>query len=173
MGEDSSNESREHWILVIVLALASWPGVAAQETPWEKAAKAGDQLIKQGRYPEAETSYLEALVEAEKSGVQDPRLAKSLTNLAALYRNQGKYPEALRLLQKALSIWDGIPETNHIGRAAVLDDLAFICLNQRLYDQAEAHYRRSLNIREKALGPEHTDVAMTLNSLAAVYCAQA
>jgi tetratricopeptide (TPR) repeat protein len=173
MGEDSCNESRKHWILVTALALASWSGLAAQETPWEKATKAGNQLIKQERYAEAENSYLEALAEAEKPGVQDRRLADSLNNLAALYRNQGNYTEALRLLQRSLPIWDTIRETNPTDLATVLDDLAFVCLNQRLYDQAEAHYRRSLGIREKALGPEHTDVAMTLNSLAAVYCAQA
>jgi tetratricopeptide (TPR) repeat protein len=153
MGKDSRNESRRDWILVTALALASWSGLAAQETSWEKATKAGDQLSKQGRYLEAEKSYLEALAAAEKSGVSDPRLANSLNNLAALYRNQGKYTEALRLLQTASAIWDTIPEPNQTDLATVLDNLAFVCLNQRLYDQAEAHYRRSLDIREKALGP--------------------
>src|SRR5262245_41792415 len=109
----------KRWLLVTALALTSWPGLAAQETPWEKATKAGDQLTMQGRYLEAEKSYLEALAEAEKSGVQDPRLANSLNNLAALYRNQGRYTETLRLLQTALGIWNTIPEPNPTDLAAV------------------------------------------------------
>ena len=35
--------------------------------------------------------------------------------------------------------------------------------------EAEPLYRRSLAIREEALGPEHPDVAMSLNNLAVLY----
>ena len=34
---------------------------------------------------------------------------------------------------------------------------------------AERLYRRALSIKEKALGPEHPDIAMTLNNLAVLY----
>ena len=37
------------------------------------------------------------------------------------------------------------------------------------YDQALPLYQRALAIREKVLGPEHPDVAMSLNNLAALY----
>ena len=40
------------------------------------------------------------------------------------------------------------------------------------YDRAIADYKRSLAIREKALGPDHRDVASSLNNLAIVYRAQ-
>ena len=39
------------------------------------------------------------------------------------------------------------------------------------YAQAEPLYRRALTIREKALGPEHPDVAQPLNNLALLYYA--
>jgi tetratricopeptide (TPR) repeat protein len=58
------------------------------------------------------------------------RLRRFLTNLANVYRNQGKYSEAEWLLKRALVI------------------------------------------REKALGPNHPDIAHTLNILAGVYQAQ-
>ncbi len=36
------------------------------------------------------------------------------------------------------------------------------------YDEAEPLYKRSLAIREKALGPEHPDVAASLENYAAL-----
>ena len=44
--------------------------------------------------------------------------------------------------------------------------------SQGKYDYAEPLYERSLAIREKALGPEHPDVAQSLNNLAGLLRAQ-
>ena len=41
--------------------------------------------------------------------------------------------------------------------------------SQRKYAEAEPLFKRSLAIREKALGPEHPDVARSLNYLAKLY----
>ena len=41
--------------------------------------------------------------------------------------------------------------------------------NQGRYEQAEPLYQRALAIREKALGPDHPDVATSLNNLARLY----
>jgi tetratricopeptide (TPR) repeat protein len=40
---------------------------------------------------------------------------------------------------------------------------------QGKYDKALEHYQRALNIREKALGPEHPDVASSLSNLGEVF----
>ena len=44
--------------------------------------------------------------------------------------------------------------------------------DQRKYAEAEPLYKRSLAIREKALGPEHPDVAKSLDNLAQLYDSQ-
>ncbi|NIP13689.1 MAG: TonB family protein, partial [Pseudomonas stutzeri] len=44
--------------------------------------------------------------------------------------------------------------------------------NQGRYAEAEPLYQRALAIRENALGPDHSDVAQSLNNLAALYHAQ-
>ena len=44
--------------------------------------------------------------------------------------------------------------------------------NQGKYDEAEPLYQRALAIREKALGPDHPDVAESLNNLAELYSNQ-
>ena len=56
--------------------------------------------------------------------------------------------------------------------ATELNNLAEAYRLQGRYAEAEPLYKRSLAIREKALGPEHPRVATTLNNLAVLYQAQ-
>ena len=50
-----------------------------------------------------------------------------------------------------------------------LNNLAAFYLGQGRYAEAEPLYKRSLTIFEKALGPNHPDVATSLNNLAELY----
>ena len=52
------------------------------------------------------------------------------------------------------------------------DGLAQLYRTQGRYTDAEPIYRRSLAIREKAFGPEHTELARGLNNLALLYSNQ-
>ena len=56
--------------------------------------------------------------------------------------------------------------------ATTLNNLAGLYVSQGRYAEAEPLYRRSLVIYEKALGPDHPDVARTLGNLAGLYRAQ-
>lgn len=53
--------------------------------------------------------------------------------------------------------------------ARSLNVLALLYKAQGKYSEAEPLYKRSLTIKEKALGPEHPLVATTLRNLAALY----
>ena len=53
--------------------------------------------------------------------------------------------------------------------ATSLNNLALLYDNQGKYAEAEPLYQRSLAIWEKALGPEHPNVAASLNNLAFLY----
>ena len=50
-----------------------------------------------------------------------------------------------------------------------LNNLAALYDSQGKYTQAEPLYKRSLMIAEKALGPDHPDVALSLENLAGLY----
>jgi tetratricopeptide (TPR) repeat protein len=50
-----------------------------------------------------------------------------------------------------------------------LNNLANLYKAQNKYDEAEPLYKRSLAIREKAVGPDHPFVAVGLNNLADLY----
>ncbi len=48
----------------------------------------------------------------------------------------------------------------------VLNNLAELYYGQGEYAEAESLYRRALAIQERVLGPEHPDVAASVNNLA-------
>lgn len=50
-----------------------------------------------------------------------------------------------------------------------VNNLAEFYRGQARYDEAERHFKRALAIREKALGPDHSDIAGSLNNLAILY----
>ena len=53
--------------------------------------------------------------------------------------------------------------------ATSLNNLAMLYRAQGQYAEAEPLYKRSLAIREKALGPDHPDVATSLENMARLY----
>ena len=94
---------------------------------------------------------------------------RSLNNLAALYRTQGRYAEAEPLYKRSLAIREKALGPDHPDVAQSLNNLAVLYEEQGRYADAEPLYKRSLAIREKALGPDHPDVAQSLNNLAELY----
>src|SRR5437764_9197994 len=83
----------------------------------ETAAHLNDHAVKlqaEGKYAEADDLYKKSLaIWQEAFGHEDPLVAQSLANRAALYRAIGEHHEAERLFQIALRIWKrrGFPET--------------------------------------------------------------
>ncbi len=80
---------------------------------------------------------------------------------------QGRYAEAERQ-------WDaGLEQAERFGRedprlGTNLNNLAALNQVQGKYTEAELLYKRVLRIDEKALGPEHRDVATSLENYAAL-----
>src|SRR5262249_30460191 len=90
-------------------------------------------------------------------------------NLAALYRDQGRYADAEPLYKRSLAISEKALGPTHPDVATTLNNLAEFYREQGRYADAEPLYKRALTLREKALGPDHPDVAVSLNNLAGLY----
>ena len=80
---------------------------------------------------------------------------------------QGDYAEAERHFAAALKIAEAFG-ANDPRLGTTLNNLAELYQDQGRYGEAEPLYKRALAIREKALGPEHPDVATSLDDLAPV-----
>lgn len=57
---------------------------------------------------------------------------------------------------------------DHPDNAFILNDLGLLYAGEGKYSDAESLYQRALVIREKALGPEHPDLATSFESYAAL-----
>ena len=122
-----------------------------------------------GRFPEAEAAYeaaraiLEALPDADPEDV-----AALLHNLGGLAYARGAYERAEPLARQAVEI-----RSDALGAAAptsLLDRSAHAAILARLgrSAEAEASIRALLPALEAGFGPDHPEVAVALNNLAAL-----
>ena len=92
---------KSHLLVLLLVSLWLWPAlVIADEARWVQHMRAGVAAYQRGDDEEAVGQTEAALKEAEDFGEQDPLLATTLNNLAALYRTQGRNDEAERLLRE-------------------------------------------------------------------------
>lgn len=95
----------------------------------------------------------------------DPAAAIAVRAQEAIRR--GQYQEAETLHHQVLAIHEkSLGE--HPTTATSISNLGNVLYLQGKYAQAEAVYRRALQMREKLLGGDHADVATSLNNLANV-----
>jgi tetratricopeptide (TPR) repeat protein len=78
-------------------------------------------------------------------GIEDPRVSRSLVNLARPYATQGKYDKAAPLLERAFEIDKQKLPPNHPQLLESLTELADAYQAQGKIEEAERLYRQGLN----------------------------
>jgi tetratricopeptide (TPR) repeat protein len=158
------------WLLAGACGLALVPGRAPGQDAglWQRSVEGAKAAYQQKDYAKSERLLQTALREAEKFGVDDPRLAVTLHNLANLAATQGKAAEAEPLDRRALAILEKVRGPDHSQTAVVRLGLADLLAGQGRDAEAEADYRGALRAFEKVLGPGHPIVATTLERYAAL-----
>lgn len=125
-------------------------------------------LEQTGAYEQAEAGNTEAYFAAARVGAWSVA-AEAATQLIMATCRRGRYEEARAWARHAeLAIahagdWSGLTE------AWRLNDLAIVLVRTGAYAEARVLHERALAIRERALGPDHPDVAESLNHLALVH----
>ena len=124
------------------------------------AQQPGFTLYRAGPLRRRRAAPQASLAISEKAlGPDHPDVASSLNNLAELYKTQGRYADAEPLYKRA---WRSarrrsaptIPMSRHRS-----NNLARLYRRPRPLRRCRAALQASLAIREKALGPDHPDVA--------------
>ena len=85
-------------------------------------------------------------------------------------REAGRYREAERIARRGLKV--AAASRDELAVAFWCNGLGLALYDQGRYAEAEPPYKRALAIRERALEPDHPDVASSLNSLARLYTHQ-
>jgi len=98
----------------------------------------------------AERLYKSALREAEQHFNTDPILvSKILSNLASLYRRQGRYTESEPLSIRALAIAEASSGADAAGIVAGAVGLGSLRMQQERFDEAEELFERALAVLEE------------------------
>lgn len=118
----------------------------------------GTAHSEQRKYAEAEAYYRRALeIRESLHGPNHRNVADFLNDLAVNYRKQGRYDEAMPLLERAARIFE--EAGNRFDLAVVLNNIGHVHAGQGRLADAEAFFRRALATTEEAMGrnpgPDH------------------
>lgn len=94
---------------------------------------------------------------------------KELTTDFSMLYQQGRYSEAARLAEEALTVAKETFGPNHLIVATSQNNLAELYRAQGKYSEAEPLFTRALAILEKTLEPEHPHVATVCENMAELY----
>lgn len=131
---------------------------------WRKEAKApfekGLAALYARDLTEASQQLSKSLGEREL-GESQPKVLEAAFFLGQSLCEEGRYRESADAFRKAATLREDDP--------VILNALGLSLGQAGRYAEAEPHCKRTLEIREQALGPEHPNVATSLNSLAELY----
>ncbi|MEO1051659.1 MAG: tetratricopeptide repeat protein, partial [Bacteroidota bacterium] len=114
--------------------------------------------------------YFEKSLEIQKVlfGDKHLKVAKSLSRLGLTAGNSGKFEQALDYLHQCRLIQEELdPESLEL--ALTYRNLAYYLKIINRFTQAEEYSRKSLEINEKLLPPDHPAIAQSLSGLAGVF----
>jgi tetratricopeptide (TPR) repeat protein len=132
----------------------------------------GDVVRILGRYEEAEAYLREATSIAEAAlGPEDDDCLTGVNSLAVLYKYSGRFDDAAALYQRALQSAERAGAGDE-AIATLLHNIGGLEHARGAFASGEPAARRSVELRERALGPDHPAVAADVATLAALVDAQ-
>jgi tetratricopeptide (TPR) repeat protein len=105
-------------------------------------------------------------------GAQNPGTLNTVSHLANIASNQGKYSEAEVLSRQSLEGQRRVLGLEHPDTLRSMDNLALVYLQEGNYPQAEALHSKTLEIRRRVQGAEHPGTLASMTGLAEVYSRQ-
>ncbi|RVD84000.1 uncharacterized protein DFL_005767 [Arthrobotrys flagrans] len=114
-----------------------------------------------------EPSFSEIFLHDERAG--NKYLFFAFGNMALVFKNQGKYDEAMQWYERALSGKENTLGKDHPSILNTVNNMASVFKNQGKYDEAMQWYERALAGKEKALGKDHPSTLDTVNNMAIVF----
>ncbi len=141
-----------------------YAGVDAEETVKARNELAG-ALAASGRYPEADTLFLQNVRIAERRGFRG-HLAKALSWLGDSYSRQHLHAKALPALRRGVALQAAVSGESSSETLDMLEWLGQALMRAHQYEEAEGVFRRMLAGHRRLTGPDSTDTASAMASLA-------
>ena len=143
--------------------------VSASIDNWDASEENAEKAFIAGNYDDADRLWKLALVEAEKNGQDDLKVASTLNQMTHLFIKQKRYNEAYTSLKRALAIRTKVLGQNNILTAETMGNLALVDQKLGADFESEKLYQSVLEIKEKKLGDTSPSVATTKTNLANLY----
>ena len=161
--------AREKLVIRVLLTQAAFAALALAQSllppadSWEQKLREGHALLKQQRFADAESAFITALLNAERRGMQEPRVAACLNELAMFYESRGNTGAAEPLFQRAIEVLrERLPPADPgIGNAYF--NLGEFYRKQRRFDEADKAFERWLEVVDAG---DETRFLPTLDHLA-------
>lgn len=132
-----------------------------------------DALTKLDRYAEGRSLIQRALTwDRAHAGARSASVAGDLEALALIDQMDGKFAASTREYQTALQIRIAAQGRLHPKVSEDLNQLGVNAYFESNPDAAVRYWRQNLALDERVLGPDHPDLALTLNSLGRVMIEQ-
>ncbi|CAI6094164.1 unnamed protein product [Clonostachys chloroleuca] len=129
------------------------------------ANNVGSYLQLRGEFAEAEKMFKLALDgRVSRLGKEHPETLSSTNNLALSRRGQGRYKDAMLLLQPVRKMVEASGKEDPQTLSSI-HIIALLHQDQGNYLDAESMYRRALEGRQRVLGEEHADTLASIDSL--------
>ena len=150
-------------LLVVATALHGCKGEeAVKPGEWKDANDLGAVYLNKGEVDKALVHWKRALEIAEKS--KDPKqLTTSLSNLAVIYFNLGRYEEAEKLLRRSYDLTVKEFGKDSVELVQTAETLAIVMKKTGRMEEAGPYYETALRIRRKK--PEDPLLATTLTNV--------
>lgn len=128
-------------------------------------------LCDEGKYSQAKALVQTALKNEEDLLQGSPNLiiAKAKNCLGNIARQDGRYGDALKLIQESIDIQKRILGGQNIELAVTMRDLALVQEEEGEFEAAEDTLLNSMHIIERLAGPEHPERAAAASALAHAY----
>ena len=136
------------------------------QAAWDKMKLASD-LKDRGEYEEALVLYEEAVAGfIEVHGHDHLDVAKTLENMAIIYRRQGQYQKALQVYESVLATKIQVCGQDHLDVAASYNNIGNVYRSLGDFEKALFHHEKALEIRTRVVGQDHPDVAISKFNMA-------
>jgi tetratricopeptide (TPR) repeat protein len=154
-------------------ALAIYERYNTESAPWAVMGLRPYAMVvlKHAKFAEAEkiarrTAQLEEKIFGAESSVA---LVNSKQLLLSVYRESGRYTEAEPQAESMIVTSEAYLQDKGISLASALCQLAEMHIDQERLDSAESLVKRALEVQTKNLGPNHPDIAYSLENLGDIY----
>src|SRR5262249_38834712 len=146
---DSVRRAAEVALTALVCAIPWITGACTHVWPWGRQEPTHPAAIQQAKDVKTQAALQQAVMDAERTAPDSPRLATSLNELAGFYASRGHAAQAEPLYLRALRIRERALGPNHPDVVASLNNLAGLYALERRFSEAEPLYLRALEVTRR------------------------